>query len=468
MRILLVDRDLQALLGIRWFLQTYLPSETTVIIATTTQEAMTKIHNTSLEAVLLNIDILPEDTRSPFYPLLQQAQCTILAMTAEPIFQHAVKAIDIGAVKLFTKPLDLEAFKRALLSIQRAPDTLPTSPDTFYLQLFTAPSAATDHLLVLIEPEQSAQLPALQNFIEATAIFSHIHCYPLTERLVCLLEADDISHDIAILMREWRKGLLNIGIYDGVPTTIRHMYLQTKDALTQRFYKGYGHIFYTSKRQRPENFDPLVTPEQQDDILLSLEERDISGLRHLFTPLLTHHYHEDDVRIFLTSVLSQLRRFLLKHTFKSSIHHHYRKLFRTIMEEPILYTIIEELLLFGQQLMQLPLTNDAPIHRNAVHEAKAIIHTKYADPSLNLQTVAAEIGISSNYLSTLFSKAEQIPFKRYLQQFRLKKAANYLRAHNDTIEKVAHLHGFEDSNYFIKVFKQHTGMTPHKYRQRID
>lgn len=33
------------------------------------------------------------------------------------------------------------------------------------------------------------------------------------------------------------------------------------------------------------------------------------------------------------------------------------------------------------------------------------------------------------------------------------------------ISEIAHLNGFEDSNYFIKIFKQQIGMTPNRYRK---
>ena len=59
-------------------------------------------------------------------------------------------------------------------------------------------------------------------------------------------------------MKEWRlisNSSLNIGIYDGTPTTIKTMYTLTKRALHQSFYEGFGHIFYASKQYETQ---PLI------------------------------------------------------------------------------------------------------------------------------------------------------------------------------------------------------------------
>jgi len=75
------------------------------------------------------------------------------------------------------------------------------------------------------------------------------------------------------------------------------------------------------------------------------------------------------------------------------------------------------------------------------------------------------LGISPNYLSTIFSKKQGLPFKRYLQQVRIQNATKMLVETDFAISEIADLNGFEDSNYFIKIFKQHIGITPHRYRK---
>ena len=45
-------------------------------------------------------------------------------------------------------------------------------------------------------------------------------------------------------------------------------------------------------------------------------------------------------------------------------------------------------------------------------------------------------------------------------------AARLLLVSNDPVNCIAHDVGFEDSNHFIRVFRQAFGMTPNQYRKR--
>lgn len=53
----------------------------------------------------------------------------------------------------------------------------------------------------------------------------------------------------------------------------------------------------------------------------------------------------------------------------------------------------------------------------------------------------------------------------YLNKFRVEKAARYLKESDYTITEIALKVGFEDSNYFSKIFKKYMGKTPREYKQ---
>ena len=84
---------------------------------------------------------------------------------------------------------------------------------------------------------------------------------------------------------------------------------------------------------------------------------------------------------------------------------------------------------------------------------------------MSLPFVAYKLGISPNYLSTIFSKKQGLPFKRSLQQIRIQNATKMLVETDFAISEIALLNGFDDPNYFIKIFKQQIGTTPNRYRK---
>jgi YesN/AraC family two-component response regulator len=54
---------------------------------------------------------------------------------------------------------------------------------------------------------------------------------------------------------------------------------------------------------------------------------------------------------------------------------------------------------------------------------------------------------------------------QYLRKIRIEKASALLSQTSKTVETVARETGFDNSNYFIRVFKLLVGMTPNEYRQ---
>lgn len=480
MKLLLIDRDPTDLSGIRWFLHTYFPGDVTIEISTTINEALQSIQQFEPEVILLNIDLFSNNRLTALYRVLQKHSGTILAMTTEPLFKNALKAIDLQVAHLFVKPIDLEVLKQKLTAISlRTPKAeavyQEATDESFYYQLFLdskTSSLETNIHFTMIEPEHAEMFNKLYNWLQQTPIYSSMRIYPLSEKIVCLFQTNDLEKDVRTLMKEWRltnNSSLNIGVYDGEPTTMKNMYTLTKHALHQSFYEGYGHIFYASKQLETQTFDPLLTPEEQQLLISSLEDGNIEAVKAFLYRLSNEgiYYKQDDLRIHLTSVLAQIRRFMLKYKLheKAAIEQNYRQLFHLIIEHPIFYTILNGIISFTQRLIEL--ANEARIEKRAdyVELAIEIIDQQFQESGLSLPYVAHKLGISPNYLSTIFSKKQGLPFKRYLQQVRIQNATKMLLETDFAISEVAYLNGFEDSNYFIKIFKQHIGITPHRYRK---
>jgi len=204
-------------------------------------------------------------------------------------------------------------------------------------------------------------------------------------------------------------------------------------------------------------------------LISSLEDGNIEAVKVFLYRLSNEgiYYEQDDLRIHLTSVLAQIRRFMLKYKLheKAAIEQNYRQLFHLIIEHPIFYTIQNGIISFTQKLIEL--AREARMEKRAdyVELAIEIIDQQFQDSGLSLPYVAHKLGISPNYLSTIFSKKQGLPLKRYLQQVRIHNATKMLVETDFAISEIAYLNGFEDSNYFIKIFKQHIGITPNRYRK---
>ncbi|HHQ6625522.1 AraC family transcriptional regulator [Serratia fonticola] len=89
----------------------------------------------------------------------------------------------------------------------------------------------------------------------------------------------------------------------------------------------------------------------------------------------------------------------------------------------------------------------------------------HAGLPLTREGVAKRFHITPNYLSHLFQKSGPVGFNEYITGVRLERAKNLLRGYDLKIKEIAHSCGFDDSNYFCRIFKKHTDRSPSEYRR---
>ena len=88
---------------------------------------------------------------------------------------------------------------------------------------------------------------------------------------------------------------------------------------------------------------------------------------------------------------------------------------------------------------------------------------EHIDEKLTLNKVAEVFNISSNYLSILFSKCNDVGFIDYVNQSKVAAAKEMMQTGNLKIYEISDVLGFESAFYFSRVFKKVTGMSPRDY-----
>ena len=73
-------------------------------------------------------------------------------------------------------------------------------------------------------------------------------------------------------------------------------------------------------------------------------------------------------------------------------------------------------------------------------------------------------GYSETYISRKFKELYGVSFSNYINIYRITKAVEFLQQTDDTITNIATKCGFENSNYFCRVFREIKGITPYQYR----
>ena len=101
-----------------------------------------------------------------------------------------------------------------------------------------------------------------------------------------------------------------------------------------------------------------------------------------------------------------------------------------------------------------------------IKAAADYIRNNYSQ-NINTAYIAKKYAFSPNYFSFLFKKETGCNFVEYLAHVRIEKACAFLKHTDLNIHNIAQKVGYGDSQYFFRVFKKTTGLTPAEYRKKI-
>lgn len=96
---------------------------------------------------------------------------------------------------------------------------------------------------------------------------------------------------------------------------------------------------------------------------------------------------------------------------------------------------------------------------------KAYIEKNYGDSELNLKKCSEDLYLSSNYISMILKKETGKTFVDYLNEYRIKKALEFLSGPENRVYEVSIQVGFTHPTYFSSVFKKITGVSPKQFKE---
>lgn len=86
--------------------------------------------------------------------------------------------------------------------------------------------------------------------------------------------------------------------------------------------------------------------------------------------------------------------------------------------------------------------------------------------NITLSSVAAELSVSAQYLSSVFKACIGINFSRYLNDVRLHQAAKLLLETSNSVTEICEFCGYRNFSHFLRSFKKEFGVSPTAYRNK--
>ena len=101
---------------------------------------------------------------------------------------------------------------------------------------------------------------------------------------------------------------------------------------------------------------------------------------------------------------------------------------------------------------------------SVIRDAKNFIREHFNQGDLSLNQIAAHIGVSPSYFSSIFKQETGQNFVEYLTQVRMERACELLKCTSYRTAEIGEQVGYNDAHYFSAAFKKAMGQSPKDYK----
>ncbi|WP_165452557.1 response regulator [Paenibacillus thalictri] len=329
----------------------------------------------------------------------------------------------------------------------------------------------------VIGPESSRMLETIQEAFSKLGVSevfrkSEMEVIAVIQPDARLPLSDDSVHEVCCLLLDRLIHRYGPGFMIGIGSLADHYlklaesYSASVEAVNQRFIQGNGHVISYPASYMKERY-PFVQQETYvEKLALYILAGDCNQTEEYVRTILNPVYQSEfmssneiqTVRLELVSLVKQVARKL--NPAMADFHRLSELLeLQTLNEmEQRLVQILFALCEHSQQ--QQGRKRSAQI----ISKAKELTESRYNEP-LNVQYVAECMQVSPNYFSTLFKQETGVNYMDYLTTMRLEKSLEMILSTTHRISEIACMVGYQDANYFAKIFKKHFGRSPSQYRE---
>ncbi|MDQ0857819.1 helix-turn-helix domain-containing protein [Bacillus sp. V2I10] len=490
-KLLIADRDQNERAGIGWLVSSYSIPYDQILMAGSLAEVFNQIKSEVPEVVCIELDMIPKEEWDSFKELTKRYIKKVIVMTAEATFERALQGIELHAYDLWVKPQSPVHIKRVLTKcckeVQAVEKLEPPAQievhSVSYRSLFVhQETLGANFRLMLIQLEDPMKQPMLLSFLQDYPFKNPPVLLPLSDMIVTVFSFDnqeplkELIHIGNRIITDWEEKFsepVSLVLYDTNDPllSLNEKYLHAKQALEIRFFKGYRQLSVIEDKVNWVMIDPFLTPSEQREWIDMLNGGDREKIKQwMYKEFLNKEapYPEPGLlRTRLTSLLAQVRRFMKSFYLDEGIlERRYHQVFETILYNPILYRIVQELLLFLYEVLDRAKKHQENARADVIEQAIQYIEEHFPNPQLRLEDVANHVDRSPAYFSSLLTKKQGSSFRQILTKTRIKEAQRLLLDTNLSVQDVADKTGFINPNYFSKIFKEKTGKTPRSFRIR--
>ncbi|WP_186576938.1 response regulator [Aquibacillus kalidii] len=106
------------------------------------------------------------------------------------------------------------------------------------------------------------------------------------------------------------------------------------------------------------------------------------------------------------------------------------------------------------------------IEEDTTYQIKQYI-MEHSNEDISLESIATKFELSPIYISKIFKEKFGVNYIHFLTECRIEKAKKLISNPEKSLKEITFDVGYHDPNYFSKVFKKFSGMSPNEYRKKL-
>jgi YesN/AraC family two-component response regulator len=489
MEMYLIAKDELEAQGIRWLVESHFTG-VRLVSWNTIEEFESGIKKQKPELVILDMDGWKDESER-FGKVMQQNRIRWLGISSERIFQTAYRALRFRAEDVLFRPFSPSDLIKHVQQLRyqlrndrryfenRATEEAGSLPIDYPDLFLTERKLVSPITMVALLTPYPETLPLVYDALQRYSFTGKHRIFALSDFIVCVRETQGIEvfkEEYHAFLAYW-KDLMNEPLTIVIKETssgdsLKKAYQQIRELTRLVFFEGYDIVLVENEQMLPQEMDPFLTPLEQRQWIEMLEKRDIKAIRDWvereFLTFQQPYPDPENVRVRLTSVLAQIRRYMKSHNLQSADWETlYHEVFQQIVHKPVIYQIVQGLLMFITRLLQQNPEQMQEGSRTLVEKAKELIESNYWDAQWNLAACADALRINKSTLSRRFAAESGQSFRKTLHQVRIREAKRLLRETDLSLEEVARLTGYSHQTYFNTKFKQIEACIPSAYRSGL-
>jgi two-component system response regulator YesN len=349
----------------------------------------------------------------------------------------------------------------------------------YFMELFNISKQMFKVVLITFDnPCDYIEKFALKNIAEEIFTEKRVYLSTIIEDSVLLLiksmDLSDIT-EYLIKTKQIYENYYKINLFmavsvEGAVTNIRSMYKEAQDCLRFRYYIEEGGIITIDDIDINRREQILDIPLIFEEIVSATKTGRVSELNRCLEDMFVRFESEklkiNEIKAYCIELFLIILRQSHEDLLSNQIHN-----VTKIQEFESSIHIFEFLKSIANEIAKENYDNTVKKQNSLIKAVKEIVQKNISNPDLSLKWIANKLlYMNEDYLGKVFSKETNGKFSQYVLNKRMELAKHLIECKSELkVSEISRKTGFsEDAQYFCKVFKKYTQMTPTEYKKTVE